>query len=118
MSGKTFPPAARSKGAVVARYLFLSLAATLAALWKAMINRRAVVRLSDLDDRLLRDVGVTRDDVRACLDTPYHVDPSHRLALRRLQGKAKRAARTGVADWRREASAAADARLMAALKAA
>jgi uncharacterized protein YjiS (DUF1127 family) len=118
MPGKTFPPAARSKGAVVARFLFLSLAASLAALWKAVINRRAVARLSDLDDRLLRDIGVTRDDVRACLAEPYHVDPSRRLALRRLRGKDGRGARTGVADWRREAAAAREARLMATLKAA
>lgn len=92
MSGKIITPTPASKGVTIARYVLVSIVAIFAMIAKAVANRRAVVRLSDLDDHLLRDIGVTREDVRWSLDTPVHVDPSHRLALRRLQGKAERRA--------------------------
>lgn len=90
MSGKILPPTGASKGEILARFAVSSVVGFAAALWTAMINRRAVMRLSELDDRLLRDIGLTRNDVRSSLAEPWHVDPSQRLSLRRLERKSNR----------------------------
>jgi uncharacterized protein YjiS (DUF1127 family) len=45
-------------------------------------NRRAVYRLATLEDRFLRDIGVTRSDVDWALSQPWRVDPSATLAGR------------------------------------
>jgi uncharacterized protein YjiS (DUF1127 family) len=42
-------------------------------------NRREVARLSDLDDRALKDIGLIRSDVQAALAVPLFSDPSHHL---------------------------------------
>ncbi|WP_372425129.1 DUF1127 domain-containing protein [Salinarimonas chemoclinalis] len=119
MSGKILPPTASSKGEILARFVLVSIAATVAALWKAMVNRRAVVRLSELDDRLLQDIGVTRSDVDHVLREPYRVDPSYRLALRRLERtRSSRPTLVLIEGGRGGAEAARRARLKARLQAA
>lgn len=45
-------------------------------------NRRAVYRLATLEDRFLRDIGVTRSDIDWALSQPWRVDPSAALAVR------------------------------------
>ena len=45
-------------------------------------NRRAVYRLTTLDDRHLKDIGVTRADIDWALSKPWSVDPSKELADR------------------------------------
>jgi uncharacterized protein YjiS (DUF1127 family) len=52
----------------------------MAATWTALRNRRQVRRLADLDDHLLADIGLTRDDVAAAATVPIHEDPTRRLA--------------------------------------
>lgn len=54
-------------------------ALTLVAGWR---NRREIVRLATFDDRLLRDIGLTRADVDWALLQPRGVDPSEALAVR------------------------------------
>ncbi len=54
--------------------------ARLAALWRAMRNRRSVARLLEWDDHMLRDIGLTPGDVRSALASPMADDPSYRLA--------------------------------------
>lgn len=48
-------------------------------------NRRRVADLAEFDDRMLCDIGLTRQDVRQALDLPFSHDPGRelqRLALR------------------------------------
>lgn len=49
----------------------------------ALRNRAAVLRLADLDDRALKDIGLVRSDVAGALAAPLHVDPSSVLSDRR-----------------------------------
>ncbi len=46
----------------------------------AIRNRRQVARLTDLDERTLKDIGLTRSEVMAALDQPLLRDPSIHLA--------------------------------------
>jgi uncharacterized protein YjiS (DUF1127 family) len=46
----------------------------------AIRNRRQVARLTDLDERTLKDIGLTRSEVMAALDQPLLRDPSMHLA--------------------------------------
>jgi uncharacterized protein YjiS (DUF1127 family) len=52
----------------------------MAATWTAAQNRRQVRRLADLDDHLLADIGLTRDDVVGASSVPIHEDPTRLLA--------------------------------------
>ena len=45
----------------------------------ALKNRRSAMGLADLDERQLKDIGLTRNDVFAALDTPLYHDPSRFL---------------------------------------
>ena len=49
---------------------------------KALAHRRHVTALSNFDDRLLRDIGLTRNDVRDALRQPLWCDPIAVLARR------------------------------------
>lgn len=51
-----------------------------------MLNRRALARMSSLDDHMLRDMGLTGDDVRYARNLPLSVDAGvelHRISLTR-----------------------------------
>jgi uncharacterized protein YjiS (DUF1127 family) len=43
-------------------------------LWRALRQRRELRRLAEFDDRMLRDVGVTRGDVERALASPFWCD--------------------------------------------
>jgi uncharacterized protein YjiS (DUF1127 family) len=47
---------------------------------QVVANRRAVRRMTMLDDRLLADIGLSRTDVASALAQPVWVDPSRNLA--------------------------------------
>ena len=53
--------------------------------WRA---RRALLKLQDFDDNMLRDIGVTRDDVRWAVGQPLTVNAA--LALEELSFKRRR----------------------------
>ena len=72
-------------------------------------NRRAVTALLDWDDRALRDIGVTRLDVRLALGMPFRADPSTRLQEWALE---RRAARSGERRSRHDHLADAQLRLV------
>lgn len=65
------------------RHTLATLAGTgarhLAALWTAFRNRRAAFRLLEWDDRMLRDIGLTSNDVRSALAGHLNDDPTARL---------------------------------------
>jgi uncharacterized protein YjiS (DUF1127 family) len=69
--------------------------AIVANVTKAIINRRDVLRLSELDERGLKDIGLVRSDVEGALATSWLNDPSTILAARST-------ARSGVASARRQ----------------
>ena len=50
-------------------------------------NRRHVLALSELDDHLLRDIGLLRADVLAALAQPRHRDPSRMLKVLCCHGR-------------------------------
>jgi uncharacterized protein YjiS (DUF1127 family) len=56
-----------------------------ANLWRALRNRREVLRLTELDDRALKDIGLLRAEVEGALLEPFHTDPSKVLSVRRVE---------------------------------
>jgi uncharacterized protein YjiS (DUF1127 family) len=55
--------------------------------WRAWGNRRRLADLSEFDDHMLADLGLTRDDVRLALDLPFAHDPSLELQRRALRNR-------------------------------
>jgi len=62
------------------------------ATWKARRHRRDVVRLLQLDDHGLADIGLTRGDVVAVLAGSTFDDPSTRLRILAVERRAGRRA--------------------------
>jgi uncharacterized protein YjiS (DUF1127 family) len=62
---------------------------------KAIIHRREVMRLGELDERGLKDLGLVRSDIEGALATSWLNDPSTILSNRS-------SVRSGVASARRE----------------
>ncbi|OYW68589.1 MAG: hypothetical protein B7Z40_02460 [Bosea sp. 12-68-7] len=67
------------------------------AIVKALIHRREVMRLGELDERALKDIGLVRSDLDGALSVSWLSDPSLILAERS-------SARHGVASLRRQAA--------------
>jgi len=55
---------------------------------KALIHRREVLRLTELDERGLKDIGLVRSDVEGALAGSWLRDPSAVLAVRSGAGVA------------------------------
>jgi len=49
---------------------------SLADLAKALRHRREIKNLAEFDDRMLKDIGLTRSDVSSALDEPLTHNPS------------------------------------------
>ena len=64
------------------RFSWEGLAAAAVALSRAWSRRRMVGRLGALDDHMLADIGITRQDVLSVLAEPLFVDVSEKLAQR------------------------------------
>ena len=47
--------------------------------WRSAQNRRSVAKLLEWDERMLRDIGLTRGDVCSVMALPSSQDPSYRL---------------------------------------
>ncbi|MGY2050734.1 DUF1127 domain-containing protein [Methylobacterium sp. JK268] len=53
------------------------------AILRLIAHRRAAHRLADLDDRMLKDLGLSRCEVAGALQLPWREDPTLHLADRR-----------------------------------
>ncbi|WP_375458765.1 DUF1127 domain-containing protein [uncultured Enterovirga sp.] len=62
------------------------------AMGKAIANRRRVTEMLELDDRMLKDIGLDRCDVRGALAGPLAHDPSIVLRLRSVDHRARQRA--------------------------
>ena len=58
---------------------YVSGARQIASHW---LKRRRLYRLQQLDDRMLNDIGLLREEVNAALGQPLRVDPVHDLNRR------------------------------------
>ena len=56
---------------------------------RAWASRRKLANLMDLDDHMLSDVGLTREDVKWALDLPFSHDPGLALQRRALRNRAQ-----------------------------
>jgi len=84
-----------SIGERIQRVLEVS-ATRVAAAWRAARNRRSVGRLLEWDDRMLRDIGLTQNDVRSALAARFAEDPSRHLGF--LSSERRSAIRAGVRE--------------------
>lgn len=84
--------------------LILSGTQALVRLVEAELDRRRTMRLLELDDHMLTDLGISRGDVHHALSSESGEKPSARLAdMRAAQASAHRAQ---IQEMRREARAA------------
>ncbi len=61
----------------------------LSAAFRSWNKRRQLKTLSEFDDHLLADIGVTKDDVRWALDLPFAYDPGVELQRRALRNRVR-----------------------------
>jgi uncharacterized protein YjiS (DUF1127 family) len=60
----------------------------LVQLIRAKRNRLSVMHMLEMDDHMLRDIGLTRGDVYCSLATPASMDPSSRLRIFAVERRA------------------------------
>ncbi|CAN7566151.1 DUF1127 domain-containing protein [Bosea sp. LjRoot237] len=60
---------------------------------RALVHRREVLRLSELDERGLKDIGLVRSDIDGALATSWLSDPSSVLQARSDQQQSAAASR-------------------------
>lgn len=82
--------------------------AAVAGLVRSLRHRRDVHSLLELDERALKDMGITRNDVLGALAQPVGVDPSIVLLVRSVEQRSRRRASSFPA---RMLNAPADVRL-------
>lgn len=81
---------------------------------KAVSRRRQLNQLGGFDDRMLRDIGLTRSDLRDAASGPLWQDPTAVLVVRSVERRAAR--RLALREAREAAQVAAHAAAFAAPK--
>ena len=66
--------------------------------YKAIRHRRRIAVLAEHDERLLADIGLTRDDLRAAVREPIWRDPTELLS-RRVSATRAKARSAGLKAW-------------------
>lgn len=56
--------------------VFALLGQMIARAWRVFDNRRQFAELKDWSDEQLKDIGLTRSDVRRALAQPFYADPT------------------------------------------
>lgn len=80
--------AALARGAMVAVVIPARLAKMTVQLIRSIYNRFEVLQMLEMDDRMLRDIGLTRGDVTSALSSPTMMDPSTRLRIFAVERRA------------------------------
>src|SRR5262245_39274898 len=71
--------------------LIVTASAWVVGLWRSARNRRSVAKLLEWDERMLRNISLTRGDVHSVMALPAGQDPSYRLT--ELSGERRAALR-------------------------
>jgi uncharacterized protein YjiS (DUF1127 family) len=87
--GETRKTAFASFGAAASATL-LAVALQVIRLAKAVARRRVIADLAEFDDRMLRDIGLNRSDLRDAASTPMWQDPTSVLVVRSVEKRAAR----------------------------
>lgn len=87
--GETRKTAFASFGAAASAAL-LAVALQVFRLVKAVARRRVIADLAEFDDRMLRDIGLNRSDLRDAASTPVWQDPTRILVVRSVEKRAAR----------------------------
>ena len=61
--------------------------AALRAIVRTFLNRRAAYRVAELQDYLLNDIGLKRDDVHEAMNADWREDPTYRMAMLAHRGR-------------------------------
>jgi uncharacterized protein YjiS (DUF1127 family) len=69
------------------------------SLARALRHRREVLSLADLDERALKDIGLTRVDVIGALAQPLYKDPSRILQVRSVERRARARTVVVIPEW-------------------
>lgn len=87
--GETRKTAFASFG-VAASAVLLAAALRVIGLVKAVARRRVIADLAEFDDRMLRDIGLSRSDLRDAASAPVWQDPTSVLVVRAVEKRAAR----------------------------
>lgn len=68
--------------------LLMQMAGLAVKVARSLENRSALTQLAQLDDHMLRDIGVTRGDVRDAASEPLWRDGTHVLIARAVERRA------------------------------
>jgi uncharacterized protein YjiS (DUF1127 family) len=80
--------AALARGVMVAAVIPARLVKAVVQFIRATRNRFDVLQMLEMDDRMLRDIGLTRTDVTSALSSPAMMDPSTRLRIFAVERRA------------------------------
>lgn len=64
---------------------FALLGQMVARAWRVFNNRRQFAELKDWSDEQLKDIGLTRSDVRRALAQPFYTDPTSLVSAANVQ---------------------------------